>query len=157
MAAAGHLSLHLLPCHAPASLRCESGSGNSKRGSPTAASPLDAGIPLLCAHINLSPEADPTAVLLEVRMLSLACLRRVLAAQLSLRACGLAEHANTCPCNRCTSSKPILLPRHPLPRPPPTLFVLSFPLQLNEYCRSKGIGHSTIQLVVNGSACPCVC
>lgn len=26
-----------------------------------------AGIPLLCAHINLSPEADPTAVLHEVR------------------------------------------------------------------------------------------
>lgn len=29
--------------------------------------PASAGIPLLCAHINLSPEADPTAVLHEVR------------------------------------------------------------------------------------------
>lgn len=54
---------------------------------------LTPGIPLLCAHINLSPEADPTAVLHE----------------------------------------------------------------LNEYCRSIGIGHSTIQLVVNGCACPCAC
>jgi zinc transporter 2 len=54
---------------------------------------LTPGIPLLCAHINLSVEADPTAVLHE----------------------------------------------------------------LNEYCRSIGIGHSTIQLVVNGCACPCAC
>ncbi|KAL4451223.1 hypothetical protein ABPG77_009295 [Micractinium sp. CCAP 211/92] len=53
---------------------------------------LTPGIPLLCAHVDLSPEADPTEVL----------------------------HT------------------------------------MNSYCRSIGISHSTIQLVVNGSACPCV-
>ncbi|KAL4422951.1 hypothetical protein ABPG75_009148 [Micractinium tetrahymenae] len=53
---------------------------------------LTPGIPLLCAHVNLSPEADPTAVL----------------------------HTMTA------------------------------------YCRGIGIDHTTIQLVVNGSACPCV-
>ena len=52
---------------------------------------LTPGIPLLCAHVALSPEADPTAVL----------------------------------------------------------------LSLTTYCRRLGIEHTTIQLVVNGSACPC--
>ena len=44
-----------------------------------------------------------------------------------------------------------------LPAPvagPPCLLSLAA-LQLNEYCRSIGISHSTIQLVVNGCACPC--
>lgn len=53
---------------------------------------LTPGIPLLCAHINLDLEADPTDVL----------------------------HA------------------------------------VNTYCRSLGIEHSTVQLVVNGRVCPCV-
>ena len=52
---------------------------------------LTPGIPLLCAHVNLAPDADPTAVL----------------------------HA------------------------------------LTTYCRGIGVDHSTIQLVSDGSACPC--
>lgn len=54
---------------------------------------LTPGIPLLCAHINMSVEADPSEVL----------------------------HAIT------------------------------------TYCRGVGIEHSTVQLVVNGRACPCAC
>lgn len=68
----------------------------------------------------------------------------------SLPSCKLLEPVPACP--------HLLLRGSIHPSPPSFLPVPPFnPTQLNEYCRSIGIGHSTIQLVVNGCACPCAC
>ncbi len=107
---------------------------------------LTPGIPLLCAHVDLSPEADPTEVLHTMnsycrwgcrpcrRPVHGRLLGRHMAGQDEERSMWLAALDGGPPVGWCATFYPVHLPSR----------------------RSIGISHSTIQLVVNGSACPCV-